>query len=138
MGKTLAAATVVTAALALWSVGVAAAAPTPASPPAVAPTPASPRAVAHGRCSAAPRVLARIQKAEAKVAARLAKLQKFEQSAQANDRSKLAARIQHRISQLEALEARGHAHSARIEARCPASSGGAGTATAGAGAATVT
>ena len=135
MWKKLAAATVVTGALAMGSVAVAAAAPTPSASPAPAAAPGA----THPRCADEPRALARIQQAEGKIATRLTKLATFEQWAQSNDHARLAARIERRIDRLETLQARGQARSSKIEARCPPSSGGAdSTTSAGQGATTLT
>jgi len=117
------AAMVMTGALAVGSVGAAAAAPSGGSsggPSAPAPAVGQ----GHPKCSRAPRALARVQKVEGRIAARLAKLEGWEQWAQANAHPRLVARIQARITRLDARQARGHALAGAIEARCPASGTG--------------
>ncbi len=124
MFEKVAVAMVVTGALAVGSVGVAVAAPSGGSsggPSASAPAAAG---KGHPRCSRAPRALARIEKAEGRITARLTRLQGRERWAQANSQPGLADRIRARIARLETLRAKGDKLAATISARCRASGTG--------------
>jgi hypothetical protein len=113
MGTKLAAAVVVAGTISLASLGVAVAAP-PLG--AGASTVQATKAV---RCAHAPRALARIAKAEGRMAQRLAKLQTAEHTAQTSGHPKVAQRIQKRIDRLGARQTKGNDRRARIEAACP-------------------
>ena len=79
--------------------------------------------LAHFDCARAGRVLARIQKAEDRIAAGLPKLTAAEAKAKAAGKTARAARIQKRITHLEspAVSARLHRVSAAIGAKCQVS-----------------
>lgn len=93
------------AAVTMLSLGVGglagAATPAPPSTPAPATSPTTPATHRHFNCARAPRVLARIQRVEARIKAGLPKLQAAEQRAKAAGRTRAAARIQRRIKRLE-------------------------------------
>ncbi len=78
----------------------------------------------HLTCADAPKILARIQTVDAKVAARLPKLQAAESKATAAGKTKLAGRIQDRINRLDQVQAKTAAISAKVAAKCPAPAGG--------------
>jgi hypothetical protein len=71
-------------------------------------------------CARAPRALARIRRIEARIAARLPKLNRAEARAKAAGKTHRAARIQKLINRLEnpALKARLDKMTAKIEAKC--------------------
>lgn len=97
---------------------VGAATPAPSTAPPGSSSAASP---AHQfNCARAPKVLARIQKAEAKIAAGLPKLHAAEAKATAAGRTKAAKRIQRRIDRLQnpKVTARLDRRTKNIEARC--------------------
>jgi hypothetical protein len=116
MWKKLAAAMVVTGAMALGSVGVAVAAPASGSGGGATSTPKAP---GHPTCANAPKALARIEKVEAKITTRLGKLDTAEQRATQNNHPKLAKRIQTRIDRLDTLQSKAQTRANKIDARCP-------------------
>jgi RNase H-fold protein (predicted Holliday junction resolvase) len=102
-------------ALTLGSAGIAGAAATPSTPS----TPAT--ASAHQfNCANATKVLTRIQNVETKIASGLPKLTAAESKATAAGRTKLAARIQKRITRLESTTFKNRLDrvAAKIEAKC--------------------
>jgi hypothetical protein len=106
----------------------------PSSTPAPATTPTTPATHRHFNCARGPRVLARIQKIDARIKAGLPKLQAAEQKAKTAGHTKAAARIERRISRLERPKttARLDRLSAAIETKCgvsaPTASSSTGTA----------
>jgi hypothetical protein len=123
------------AVLSLGVGGLAGAATTaPSSTPSPSTTPKTP-ALTRFNCDRAPQALARIQKAESRISAGLPRLKAAEQKAKAAGHTKLADRIQHRITRLEnpKTTARLDRLSKAIEAKCgasaPASSPSTGAAT---------
>jgi hypothetical protein len=109
--------------LSFGAVGLAGASPAPSSTPA-APnaTPASPvpKTGKSFNCANATKVLTRIQKGEAQIAAGLPKLTAAEAKAKANGNTTRATRIQTRITRLESatFKARLDKVSQKIEAKC--------------------
>jgi hypothetical protein len=110
-----------------------AAAPAPST---TTPAPSSTASPTHQfNCARAPKVLARIQKAEAKIAAGLPKLHAAEAKATAAGRTKAANRIERRIDRLQnpKTAARLDRRTKNIESRChvsaPASTSSTGGAT---------
>jgi hypothetical protein len=74
----------------------------------------------HFNCARAPKILARIDKVEAKVTKRLPKLEAAESKASSAGHSKLAARIENRINKLEKVNTKVAALATKIETKCPA------------------
>jgi hypothetical protein len=113
--------TVAAGLLALGTAGVAGAATPAAGTTATAPllTPGNGR-LAHFDCTRAPHVLARIQKAEARIASGLPKLTAAEARAAAAGETGRADRIQKVITRLESptLTSRLHKLVAAVEAKC--------------------
>jgi hypothetical protein len=103
-----------TLSLGLVTLAGAATATSPSSPST--PTPA----LRQFNCARAPRVLARIQKVEAQVAAGLPKLHAAETKAKSGGHTKAAARIQRRISRLDSQkrQARLDRRATAIETKC--------------------
>jgi hypothetical protein len=97
-------------ALSMGSAGIAGAATTTTAP----------TSVAHFNCARAGKVLARIEKGEAHIAAGLPRLTAAEAKAKANGNTARAARIEKRIARLESstFKARLTRVSAAIEAKC--------------------
>ena len=86
---------------------------------------------AHFNCARAPLALARIQRIEARISAGLPKLNQAEARAKAAGNTQRAARIQKRINRLDspALKSRLDRLTARIGAKCSASTPATGSTT---------
>ncbi len=117
--------------LSLGAAGVAGAAPVPSTPAASTPaasTPAASTPAAHFNCGRATKVLTRIEKVEARIAAGLPRLTAAEHRASANGHQRRADRIGKLIARLRSQRA--HARltrrSAAIEAACHVSAPAAG------------
>jgi hypothetical protein len=110
---------VATGAMALGTAGVAGAVSTTTVP----------KVVKHFNCARAPKVLSRIQKGEAKIAAGLPRLTAAEAKATKNGNAQRAARIKRRIDRLEspAFKARLDKAKATIEAKCHVNAPAAGS-----------
>jgi hypothetical protein len=110
--------------LSFGAAGLAGAATAPSSTPTAptAKTPGSPTAKAGKsfNCANATKVLTRIQKGEAQIAAGLPKLTAAEAKAKANGNTTRAARLQTRITRLESatFKARLDKMAQKIEAKC--------------------
>ncbi len=111
--------------LSFGAVSLAGAAPAPSStPPAPSSTPApssnTPKTGKTFNCANATKVLDRIQKAEAQIAAGLPKLTAAEAKAKANGNTARATKIQNRINRFESatFKARLDKISQKIEAKC--------------------
>ena len=121
MFSKLAVATVVAGVLAVGGYGVAGA--VTASNPGASPHNASAPAAHHRlTCADAPKVLARLDKIDARITTRLPKLQAAEQKAQQAGHPKLAKLIGHRVTRLEHVQSRITKLEARIDKRCPQTS----------------
>jgi hypothetical protein len=129
MVKKLAVAMVVSGVLALGSVGVAVAAP--ASGSGSGGTSGTPNVHRHINCANAPRILARIDKVEGRITARLAKLGTAEHWATQHNHQKLAQRVQSRIDKLGGRLTKAHTLANKIEAACPGATPAAGTGSGG-------
>lgn len=83
-------------------------------------TTTAPKAAKHFNCARAPKVLARIQSTEAKIAAGLPTLNSAESKARQKGRTTRADRIQKRIRRMESptFKARLDKRKAKIEAAC--------------------
>ncbi|MHB8682266.1 MAG: hypothetical protein ACYDA2_09265 [Acidimicrobiales bacterium] len=73
----------------------------------------------HFSCAQAPKVMDRVQRAEARIATALPKLQAREVAALKAGRTKLAARIEARITRLDKLQEKATDVVTRIERNCP-------------------
>jgi hypothetical protein len=109
--------------LSFGAVSLAGAAPAPSSTPPAPSSPAPSTAPSTGKgfnCANATKVLDRIQKGEAQIAAGLPKLTAAEAKAKANGNTTRATRIQNRINRLESatFKARLDKMSQKIEAKC--------------------
>ena len=118
------------------SIGTAGAATTPTTAPATTPTTAPAKTPGrHFNCARATKVLTRIDKVEARIAAKLPGLTAREARAAKAGRTKRAARLQKEITRFESpkFSARLTKASAAIEAKChvsaPAASSGSTTST---------
>lgn len=105
--------------LSFGAVSLAGAAPAPSSTPAAPSTPA-PSTGKGFNCANATKVLDRIQKGEAQIAAGLPKLTAAEAKAKANGNTARATKIQNRINRLESatFKARLDKISQKIETKC--------------------
>jgi hypothetical protein len=108
------AATVICGAVALGTGGAAF-----ASTPTSASTPASASTTHHHRCARAGKALTKINKAEAAITTRLAKLQTEETTLTAGNHTKAAARVEKRITRLQKAETKAGSLASKIEAKCP-------------------
>ena len=105
--------------LSFGAVSLAGAAPAPSTTPA-APSSPAPATGKGFNCANATKVLDRIQKGEAQIAAGLPKLTAAEAKAKANGNTARATKIQNRINRLESatFKARLDKISQKIEAKC--------------------
>jgi hypothetical protein len=131
MVKKLAVAVVVSGVLALGSVGVAVAAP--AAGAGSGGSGATPNGHRHLTCANAPKILARIDKVEGRITARLTKLESAEQWATQHNHPKLAQRIQSRITKLDGRQTKAHTLTTKVEAACPGATAAAATGSTGTG-----
>jgi hypothetical protein len=119
--RTLIAGTAITGALTFGAAGLAGATtPTSSSSPTSSAT--SPATLAT-RCAKAEARVPKINAREAKAAAWVTKAEAREVKAKAGGHTKIATRIENRITRVQKLEARGTTLLARIAAKCGAATG---------------
>jgi hypothetical protein len=106
------AAIVICGALAVGTGGIASAATTTTAP----------AATGHHKCARADKALTKVTKAESAIASRLAKWQAAETKQVAAGHTKIAARIEDRITKLQKAQTKAGSLASKIQTKCPTAS----------------